>query len=391
MDALILRASVNSLSAARSLGRAGLRVAIAATGEDRATLKSRYVSRFFQLAEIDDSAIDRLMEIPTSAASRPFLLATGDQDALLVAKHQERLARKFCFILPGHSTLEGIVDKARLYEAASRFEIPHPRFCVVRVAADIEEAVRKVGAPCYVKPAMAHEFRRHRQGKLESAADEAELRRILLGFLAMRLVAIPIEIIPGSDGDVHSVCAYIDGAGRPVAWRTKRKIRQFPLDAGDGCSQEITNEAGVAELGLRLLSRVGHRGPATVEFRRDIRDGRYVLMEINARTILGQEMITRSGLDAPLMAYCDAKGLPMPPPRPSRQVRWIFLGPDFRAFREMRRRRTITTLAWLRSVAACNSFAYFAWDDPAPFLFRVASWLNRQLAGRFRRVLASDL
>jgi predicted ATP-grasp superfamily ATP-dependent carboligase len=295
MDALILRASVNSLSAARSLGRAGLRVAIAATGEDRATLKSRYVSRFFQLAEIDDSAIDRLMEIPTSAASRPFLLATGDQDALLVAKHQERLARKFCFILPGHSTLEGIVDKARLYEAASRFEIPHPRFCVVRVAADIEEAVRKVGAPCYVKPAMAHEFRRHRQGKLESAADEAELRRILLGFLAMRLVAIPIEIIPGSDGDVHSVCAYIDGAGRPVAWRTKRKIRQFPLDAGDGCSQEITNEAGVAELGLRLLSRVGHRGPATVEFRRDIRDGRYVLMEINARTILGQEMITRSG------------------------------------------------------------------------------------------------
>ena len=391
MDALILRASPNSLSAARSLGRAGF---ASPSRPPARTPRSAGVDTFLNSSSSRKSTTARsrtLLAVPTESGRKPFLLATGDQDALLLARHQDRLASKYCFVMPSFAVLEGIVDKARLYESARQHGIPHPRFHVVRNAGDIDAAIETVGTPCYVKPAMAHEWRRHRRGKLESAANVAELRQILLGFIAMRLVAIPIEIIPGGDGDVHSVSAYIDRSGRPVAWRTKRKIRQFPLGAGDGCAQEITDEPAVAELGLKLLAVLGHRGPATVEFRRDTRDGRFVLMEINARTILGQEMITRSGLDAPLLAYNDAIGRPLPASSKVRRVRWIFLGPDFRAFREMRRRGTITTLAWLRSVAACSSFAYFAWDDPAPFMARIGIWLDRNLRGRFRRASAMNL
>jgi predicted ATP-grasp superfamily ATP-dependent carboligase len=238
---------------------------------------------------------------------------------------------------------------------------------------------------------MAHEWRRHRRGKLELAGSPAELRRILQGFLSLGLVAIPIEIIPGSDGDVHSVSAYIDRTRRHVVWRTKRKIRQFPLDAGDGCAQEITDQPEVAKLGLKLLAVLGHCGPATVEFRRDSRDGRFVLMEINARTILGQEMITRSGLDAPLLAYLDATGAALPEAGKPMRVRWLFFGPDFRAFRELRKRGTITTLAWLQSIASCRSFAYFAWDDPLPLVARIVLWLDRQLRRRLRRTPALNL
>ena len=391
MDALILRASPNSLSAARSLGRAGLAVAIAATGADPAIRRSRYVSRFVQLGEIDDRAIDSLMTLLPEYSPKPFLLATGDQDALLVAKHQERLREKFHLVSPSYQALEGIIDKARLYEMARQNGIPHPRFHVVRQARDIDAAVELIGAPCYVKPAMSHEWRRVRRGKLEAVETVEELRRILKTFLELQLVTIPIEIIPGSDGDVHSVSTYINQLGQPVAWRTKRKIRQFPLDAGDGCAQEITDEPEVAELGLKLLAIAGHRGPATVEFRRDARDGRFVLMEINARTILGQEMITRSGLDAPLLAYHDATGRPLPIPGKAKPVRWIFLGPDYRAFKELRRRGSINAMQWLRSVLACGSFAYFAWDDPAPFLSRVTLWVKRRVQRRERRKSVRDL
>jgi predicted ATP-grasp superfamily ATP-dependent carboligase len=366
-------------------------VTIAATETDPALRRSRYVSRFLPLANIDDRAVESLLAATFSCNAKTFLLATGDQDALLVARHQARLADRYCFISPSHAVLESIVDKAKLYDTARRHGIPHPRFHVVRDAGDIDAAIEVVGAPCYVKPAIAHEWRRYRRGKLEYAASTKELRRILQDFVALRLVAIPVEIIPGSDGDVHSISTYIDGRGRPVAWRTKRKIRQFPVGAGDGCAQEITDQPAVAELGLRLLGVCGHRGPATVEFRRDARDGRFVLMEINARTILGQEMITRSGLDVPLLAWHDATGRPLPPPTPARRVQWVFLGPDFRAFRELRRHGSITMLAWLRSVAASRSFAYFAWDDPAPFLARVALWICRRLRGRFRRPPAANL
>ena len=54
MDVLILGASPNSLSAARSLGRAGLRVVVAETTLDKSIASSRYVSRLELLVDGDD-------------------------------------------------------------------------------------------------------------------------------------------------------------------------------------------------------------------------------------------------------------------------------------------------------------------------------------------------
>ncbi len=391
MDALILRSSPNSLSAARSLGRTGLKVVVAGTGADPAIKHSKYVSQFEKLNHIDDRAIEALLLDLPPQREKPFLLATGDEDALLVARHQDRLREKFCFVSPSYATLDGIIDKAKLYTTAKQHGIPHPQFHVVREANDIDAAIAVVGTPCYVKPALAHEWRRFRRGKLVRANSPEELRRILLSFIDIRLVAIPIEIVPGSDADVQSLSTYIDRNGHVVGWRTKRKLRQFPVNAGDGCAQEIFDQPVVADLGLKLLAITGHRGPATVEFRRDPRDGRFVLMEINARTILGQEMITRSGLDVPLLAYHDAKGLPLPSVGPARPMHWVFLGPDYRAYKELRKTGSLTLGAWLRSLIACRSFAYFAVDDPGPFLARIAAWFGRRLYGGRRRTEVTKL
>jgi predicted ATP-grasp superfamily ATP-dependent carboligase len=384
VDALILRASVNSLSAARSLGRAGLEVVVASPPEDPAIRHSRYVSRFIALDALDEAAVERLLALVPEGAQRPFLFATGDEDVLLVARHRERLAAKYAFVMPDYKVVVAIIDKARLYATAEAHGIPHPRFAVVRAAGDIDAAVGQVRTPCYVKPALGHEWRRKRRGKLEMAADAAELRRILREFLELRQTAVPLEIIPGEDSDLYGLCTYIDRAGEPLGWRTKRKLRQYPIGIGDGSLQEIVDEAEVAALGLRLLAVTGHRGAATVEFRKDPRDGRFVLMEINVRTVSGQELVTRSGLDVPLIAYRDAMGLPVSPP-PARQVRWFRFGLDFRAFRDLRRAGRLTTLRWLASVLPSRSFAYFAWDDPLPFLVRFGNWLERHLRGQFRR------
>lgn len=391
MDALILRASVNSLSAARSLGRAGLDVTLASPPEDPTICRSRYVSRYVPLEALDLRAVERLMQLADGAGTKPFLFATGDEDALLVAKHRERLAERYCFVLPDHAVMEAIVDKARLYAAAATAGIPHPRFHVVREASDIDAAIRAVATPCYVKPAMGHEWRRVRRGKLEKAANPAQLRRILEDFVALRLTAIPIEIIPGEDSDIYGLSTYVDRNGRPVAWRTKRKLRQYPVGVGDGSFQEIADEPEVVELGLRLLSITGHRGAATVEFRRDPRDGRFVLMEINVRTVSGQQLITSSGLDVPLIAYLDATHRPLPPPAPVRRVRWLRLGLDLRAFRELRSQGKLSLFGWLGSVASARSFAYFSWDDPAPTFARAGKWIERQLKGRLRRPSAANL
>jgi D-aspartate ligase len=391
VDALVLRSSPNALSAVRSLGRAGLEVVLVAAGSDPAIGYSRHVSRTEVLPEVSDRVVfTRLLDIAPSS-DRPFLLATGDHDALIVSNHQLQLREKYRFVCPSHDVLLSMVDKARLYEFARDRGYSLPDFRVVRNAADIEPAVSAIPTPCYVKPALGHEWRRVRRGKLAIARSTQELRRLLQEFLELGLVAIPMEIIPGRDDAVCSVSTYIDRTGRIVGWRTKRKLRQYPVRAGNGSAQEICDEPDVARDGLALLEAIGHRGAATVEFRRDPRDGSLKLIEINPRTSLCQELITASGFDIPLVAYHDACELSIPPIRPPRKRRWVSLGDDFRAYRQLRREGTLTTREWLASIMNCGSFAYFAWDDPAPFLARWWFWLGRILRGRFRRVPRANL
>jgi D-aspartate ligase len=376
MDALILGASPNALSVARSLGRAGFDVALAESRVDAAVKSSRYVQRYVALEATDDAGIVSRLMMLHDQPEKPLLFPTGDRFALLVARFQAELKSKYCFVCPAYAVLEAIVDKAMLCETARRNGIPHPRFHVVRDRDDIDLAIAAVPTPCYVKPALAHEWRNFKHSKVERADSAEQLRQILEGFVDKRLTAVPQEIIQGKDSEVISVSAYIDRSGKCLGFRNKRKLRQWPVGAGDASCQETCDEPEVAELGLRLLAITGYRGPATVEFRRDERTGRFALMEINARTILGQEMITRSGLDVALLAYYDAKGLPMPQPAPAAPIRWLYLGADYRAFRELQRRGQITTAQWLKSILSCRAFAYFAPDDPGPFLARVRIWLG---------------
>ena len=378
MDALVLGASTNALSVARSLGRAGLHVVVAETSNDVAVASSRYVRRYVVLAEQDDADVARqLLNLP-QGGEKPFLIATSDRFALIVARFQEELGQSYRFVSPGFDVIEAIIDKSRLYETARKHGLPHPRFHTVASSTDIEHAVGAIATPCFVKPALGHRWRRYKSGKLELARDPVNLRRILEEFVAHGLVAVVQEIIPGPDSDVASVFAYIDRAGRCVDWRTKRKLRQWPLQAGNGSCQEICELPQVAELGLKLLAITGHRGPATVEFRRDERDGRYVLIEINARTSACQELMTCSGLDAPLLAYHDALGKPLPAVRPARPARWVHFHDDFCAFRALRRAGRLTTAQWFASLAPCRSFAYFAPDDVAPFFGAVVAGVRQR-------------
>ena len=70
--------------------------------------------------------------------------------------------------------------------------------------------------------------------------------------------------------------------------------------------------AGGRRRGLRFLAALGYRGLSQVEFKRDPRDGRYKLMEINPRLYQWHGLAAACGVDLPRLAYCDLLGLPLP-------------------------------------------------------------------------------
>jgi biotin carboxylase len=68
----------------------------------------------------------------------------------------------------------------------------------------------------------------------------------------------------------------------------------------------------MVDAGLRFLAALGFHGISQVEFKRDPRDGRYKLMEINPRLFQWHGLAAACGVDLPRLAYCDLLGLPVP-------------------------------------------------------------------------------
>lgn len=111
------------------------------------------------------------------------------------------------------------------------------------------------------------------------------------------------EIVPGGDDALFGYLGFWDSEQRERAWLTKRKLRQYPLGFGDGSYQVSVQCDEVADLARDLLSVLGYRGLVGVEFKRDPRDGVFRLMEINPRTVSGNQLAISSGVDFPWIAY----------------------------------------------------------------------------------------
>ena len=79
----------------------------------------------------------------------------------------------------------------------------------------------------------------------------------------------------------------------------------------------------VVDAGLRLLAAVGYHGLSQVEFKRDPRDGRFKLMEINPRLFQWHGLAAACGVDLPRLAYQDLLGLESAPASMNgRRRRW---------------------------------------------------------------------
>ena len=122
----------------------------------------------------------------------------------------------------------------------------------------------------------------------------------------------------------------------------------------------------VAQAGQRLLSELSYHGLSQTEFKRDPRDGRLKLMEINARHWLYHPLATVSGVNLSHIAYSDALGRPFVGPRQKDGVRWLDSWHDGRDSLIELRRGDMRVRPWIASFRNVRVDAVCALDDPGP-------------------------
>src|SRR5581483_9463268 len=181
------------------------------------------------------------------------------------------------------------------------------------------------------------------------------------------------EIVPGDDSSISVYNAFWNQAGE-VACAVASKLRQSPLGFGDGSFMESTMEEDVIELSRRFLRVFGFTGIVNAEWKRD---GRYYLIEINARAPSHVEIARHSGVDLAWIAYhALTTGYIPPQERYQIGVRIVNEENDWLGFLQQRGRGTMSTLQYLGSLRGAKPLVA-AWDDPVPLYYGARRMVKR--------------
>ncbi len=381
--AVILGTSWNGLSFARSLGRRGVPVLLL---ESKRNLGShtRYGKVLALPAPDDDPEawMATLRSVGSRLTDRGVLVPMGDAHALLLSRHEEELRSWFRFVVPPRRSVEQIVDKRQQYAVAREAGIAVPNTHFPESAEEVRALSAQMPFPCLLKPYTSHIAQRKLGEKVLVARSAAGLVSGYERLAALEVPAMVQEMVPGGDRALFGYLALWDSDGRELAWLTKQKLRQHPPRFGNGSIQVTVESPEVAELSRRLLRAFDYRGYVGVEFKLDAATGTHYLMEINPRTVSGNQMAISAGVDFPWIGYrylTGAEGGAGPPPAFRPGVKFVNEELEAQTYLERRRSEGMTLRRWARSLRGVTARAVWAWDDPLPFgvlMWRAAHWLK---------------
>lgn len=330
IGAVVIGGDHPGLGVARSLGRRGIPVCVI---DDQFSISqfSRYVQRVVRVKDLRDElrTVDSVLEVGKRYGLEGWVLfPTRDETVAAFSRHRARLAEFFRVTTPDWNTVRWAWDKKNSYVRAEQLGIPVPRTYNPRSERELEALESQL--PLAVKPAVKENFFYATGAKAWRAETPAQLRH-LYRKAAKQIKPEEImlqEIIPGDGQRQYSYCAFFRG-GQAQATLVARRLRQHPREFGRAATYvETTENAEVAELSERFLRDIDYYGLVEVEFKQDPRDGKFKLLDVNARTWGFHSLGAAAGVDFPYMLYADQVGESTGNFRAQAGVAWLRLITD---------------------------------------------------------------
>jgi D-aspartate ligase len=386
-----------ALGAVRSLGRLG--VPVHALIEDRRApiAASRHLAGSLVWpvtgGEDSDVLVGRLRRLcarrgPTPAVAVP----TSDEAAVLLAEHRDELADVLRQPEVAPDLPRRLVDKYAMFELCSDLSLPTPRAFVAESPAEFADAVGQLGLPVVVKnadlagrlgnPAVSTTKKLSTPQDVEALATALErggFKRLLVQEF------VPEEESPqqGSDWFAH-VYRASDGAV-PLVF-TGRKLHNWPPGGGVTARGVAVANPRLGELAEHVCRSLDYRGIGDMDWRYDPRDDTYKLVDFNPRLgAQAQLFTTPDGLDLVRALHLDLSGRPVPPGRQVDGRELLVEHLDAAAtFVELRQRVKEARVRARSGNGARDPAptithrepAWFAWDDPLPFVVVTVRFLR---------------
>jgi D-aspartate ligase len=303
------------------------------------------------------------------------IFPTRDLDVLFLDRHRTELQEHYRLAIPSAECLQRFVNKNILARAARQAGLGVPRTLALGSREELPRVTEEVGFPCVVKPVSSHHWRESnnweqvggRKAFLVSTPEELE-REYARVSLAHPEILVQ-EWIPGGTDNIVIVGAYVGKNSEPLAYFTARKIVQAPDDFGTGCIVRSEDIPDVLEPTIQLWKALGYRGMAEVEYKRDPRTGKLLLIEMNTRHWDQHALSRASGLNLSWTAYCDSIGMEVAPVK-TRTVRSTWIAEDAMLSYILQGiyHRNLKTGMLSSQLSGPRTYGIFSWRDPWPFV-----------------------
>jgi predicted ATP-grasp superfamily ATP-dependent carboligase len=374
VGAVVVGGDHSGLAVARSLGRRGVPVFVI---EDQLSISSwsRYVKRVIRVENILDErkTVEAVLQVGRQYNLRGWILyPTRDETVAAFSRYRTELADFYRVTTGEWKSVQWAWDKSKTYELAESLGIPCPKTFNLKDASELPSLYAYL--PLAIKPAIKENFFYATGAKAwrvetpdqlhrlyEKAAEQIKTEEILIQ-----------EIIPGGGQEQYSYCAFVNN-GAPHSILTAQRCRQHPYEFGRAATYVETVKAPeIEELSAKFLKAIDYYGVVEIEFKRDARDGKFKLLDVNARIWGFHGIGYACGVDFPYILYADQMKLPTTPVRARSGVGWLRLITDIPTALSDVVHGRLRISDYVRSLCATRVESVFDWKDPAPTIAEMA-------------------
>jgi predicted ATP-grasp superfamily ATP-dependent carboligase len=332
---------------------------------------SRFKKMFVRCPEVTEELafLNFLTDLAEKESLKGWVVYPNNDDTVcFLAKYKERLEE--CYRIPTQSwdIVRLALDKKLTYQLAENSGIPVPKTFYPQSISELEHL--SLQYPVVIKPSVKEPFYSITKKKAIRVDNSISLKE---EFEKAVSIAGPAEVmvqelIPGGPANLFSVgslCENGELLGRVVVQRR----RQHPMDFGHATTYAYTLDVPeLEEVAKRILGLIGYYGLSEVEFMRDPRDGKFKLLEINARPWGWHTLAIAAGVDLPYMLYLNMLGESVRQNGFEKGVKWIRLTTDVPTSIGAIIKRDLKVTDYISSLRGRKQFAVLSLQDPLPFI-----------------------
>ena len=360
------------LNLMRDLEQKGVRVVGVDCHHENPGFRSRYGrSLLCPNPDKEDSEwVEFMLGLSAAMGEKPVLIAAADIFVSAIGRHAQVLGEHFIFSERGCVLQAELSTKERQYALAREYGLPSPQSVYVQAVEELEAFCDRARFPVLLKPRAHREWEGLPKDnplcgrKTISAGTREELIAHYAKVCALVPQAVAQEEIVGPDSAKYCYLSVYGRSGQRLGACVVRELRAYPLLYGCATLVEPVVDEEIDRICNNFLLSLGFAGVCEIELKRDSRDGRVLLIEVNPRVSGTGDCARYTGVETGYLHYLDLIGqAPSPVIATKFGFRHMMLVNDLTAFPIYLDQGLVGWWEWIRSLSGPMEFFDFDWRD----------------------------